>query len=74
MVVSKLCFGIDLYGNATKGLIDKIQIMQNKILKIILKKPKRYSTNVLHKEANILLINDLIHFRGCILIFDFKMS
>ena len=58
-VHSKIIYGIEVYGNTNKSLLTKLQVIQNKILKILYKKDWYLSTNTLHKEINILKVNDL---------------
>ena len=45
MIQSRLRYGISLYGTADKRLIEPLQIMQNKLLRVLTKKESRYSTN-----------------------------
>jgi len=74
LILSKIAYGIELYGNANKVQINKLQRLQNWFLKLILKKPKLYSTLNLHKDANILLLTDFIDFRKCVFMFDLQHS
>ena len=39
--------------------MDKVQILQNKLLKVLLEKKCRTPTNELHNKLDILLVNDL---------------
>jgi hypothetical protein len=52
-------YGIEIYGNCNSTALKKIQVMQNKILKILSRKPWRYSTNQLHYELKILKCSDI---------------
>jgi len=70
LVISNLAYGIELYGSTNKKYIILLQKLQNWFLKLILKKPKLYSTNNLHYESKILKICDLVVYRKCIFLFD----
>jgi len=70
LVISNLAYGIELYGSTSKKYIILLQKLQNWFLKLILKKPKLYSTNKLHYESKILKICDLIVYRKCIFLYD----
>ena len=59
MVLSKIAFSLETYGLAAKKYLSKLQILQNRILRILYFKDRRYPTNALHKELNFLKINDL---------------
>jgi len=70
LVISNLAYGIELYGSTNKKYISLLQKLQNWFLKLILKRPKLYSTNSLHYESKILKICDLVVYRKCIFLFD----
>ena len=59
MIYSKIKYGISAYGLATNNNVIKIQVMQNKLIKILLDKNNRYSTNRIHNEIGALKIDDL---------------
>ena len=58
-IYSRIKYGIEIYGSATKRLTNKLQVMQNKLLKVLLNKNRRYSTNALHSYVNILNVDDI---------------
>ena len=60
-IYSRIKYGIEIYGSAKKTLLNKLQVTQNKLLKLILRKDRLYSTNRLHSEMKILQINDIIN-------------
>jgi len=70
LVVSNILYGIEIYGHCPDYLMNKIQRSQNYFLKLIFRKKRRYSTNALHKESQMLLIKDLFRQRLCLLIYD----
>ena len=61
-VYSRVSYGLHCYGAANKTVIKPIQIICNKLLKVFLIKDRRYSTNLLFKECNLLKLNDLTNF------------
>ena len=66
-IYSRIKYGIEVYGSCRKSLLNKLQVTQNKLLKVLSKKPFRYDTNLLHKENNIFKIDDsrdisILHF------------
>jgi hypothetical protein len=48
-----LCFGVETWFDCAPTHKNKLQIIQNKCLKIIKNRHWRYSTNTLHEETNI---------------------
>ena len=61
MMYSKIKYAIPIYGVTKQYNISKIQVLQNKLLKILTFKNYRYSTNQLHNEFDILKVNDIIN-------------
>ena len=59
MIYSRIKYGICAYGFAKKENMDKVQILQNKLLKVLLEKKWRTPTNELHNKLDILLVNDI---------------
>ena len=58
-VHSRIQYGIEAYGSCTKETMSKLQIMQNKLLKWLLKWDRRTPTDLLHKELSLLKIDDV---------------
>ena len=52
-IYSRISYGIEVYGNCSQQNIQKIQTIQNKLLKLLLSKDRMTSTNELHKHMNI---------------------
>ena len=52
-------YGIETYGASSSGKVKQIQIIQNKLMKIILWKDRLTPTNALHKDINILQVKDM---------------
>ena len=59
LVYSQIQYGIELYGACSKQLLNKIQTLQNKLLKVLYNLPYRTDTNVIHSSLNILKIDDI---------------
>ncbi len=52
-------YGLEVYGHTSRGNINKIQVFQNKCLKTLYQKDWFTHTNDLHKELNILKVEDI---------------
>ena len=59
LIYSRIKYGISLYGQAGKAKFKRIQTLQNQLLKVLSGKKYRFSTNELHKELNILKVEDI---------------
>jgi len=55
-----MLYGAPVWGNCAATHRKKLQVTQNKLLKIILKKPFHFSTAKLHDEANVEPVNKVI--------------
>jgi len=51
-------YGIELYGRKHNRWLQHLQRTQNRILKILLRKPKLFSTNAIHRNNNMLKVHD----------------
>ena len=60
MIYSRIKYGCTTYGLCTGKNLNRLQIIQNKLLKVLLKKSFRYSTNLLHKDLSLLQVGDII--------------
>ena len=60
MIFSRIKYGCIVTGQTTKLNLDKIQTLQNKLLKVLYMKNYRYSTNNLHRDLSILKFEDII--------------
>ena len=58
-IYSRIAYGIEVYGNCSKSHLDKLQTIQNKLLKMILQKDMRTSTNLLHSNLHLLKVKDI---------------
>ena len=59
LVYSRIKYGINVYGQAGSSKIVKIQILQNQLLKVLSEKNYRHPTEKLHKELELLLVDDI---------------
>ena len=57
-VFSKICYGIEIYGSMNKTLSKRLQVVSNKLLKILFSLSPFYSTNQLHQGLDILQVKD----------------
>ena len=58
-IYSRIKYGIELYGSSSASNMNKIQVIQNKLLKMVLKLDRLMPTNDLHKNIKILKIDDI---------------
>ena len=59
IVYLNISYGIEVYGSCFDTSFDRLQVIQNKILKLLLRLNPYTSTNLLHSELNILKVKDL---------------
>ena len=69
-IYSRLKYGIEVYGNCAKSLFNKLQTVQNRLLKFLFKKPPLFGTDDLHNEIRILKLNDLFEFSTSLIVRD----
>ena len=70
LIYSRIKYGLAVYGQAGSTKLNKIQFLQNQLLKVLSSKKFRYSTDKLHNEFEILKVNDMMNQE--ILTFVFK--
>ena len=56
---SRVKYAIEVYGTASQSRINKLQILQNKLIKLLTRKDRLYRTNALHTDLNILKVKDI---------------
>ncbi len=62
-IYTKILYGLEVYGHTSRGNMNKIQVLQNKCLKTLYQKDWFTHTNDLHKELNVLKVEDIFkHF------------
>jgi hypothetical protein len=52
-------YGVEVYGTCSESVMKQLQIEQNKLLKILYKKNRRYGTNQLYSEIKLLKCTDI---------------
>ena len=68
-VYSCITYGIEAYGSCAKTLLEKFQILQNKLLKLLLRWHPLTSTNSLHNNMKILKIKDVYDLSLCVFVY-----
>ena len=63
MVYSRIIYGIVIYGACRSSLLNKVQVLQNKLLKVLYKLPYRTDTNVMHLDLDILKVHDIYKYQ-----------
>ena len=58
-IYSRIKYGLEIYGSCSNNLLNKVQIIQNKLLKMLLRLEIRTSTNELHKTLKLLKVQDI---------------
>ena len=58
-IYSKIKYGMEVYGSCSSTNIGKIQTMQNKLMKLLLRLRRMTPTNELHMHLNILKVSDI---------------
>ena len=71
-VSSRISYGIEIYGMAKPPILRPLQIMQNRILKILTDKPRRYPTNILYCDLGMLKINEIHREKMFILLYKYS--
>ena len=58
-IYSKISYGIQVYGSCAENTLSKVQTIQNKLMKFLMKLDSRTSTNRLHDIMQVLKVKDL---------------
>ena len=59
MIYTRIKYGITIYGSDGSYKLNKIQVIQNQLLKVLLKKDYRFPTDELHKSMELLKVTDI---------------
>ena len=62
-IYSKIKYGIEAYGNTSAKNIYRIQVILNKLLKLILRWDRQTSTNFVHSDLKILKVQDIYNYK-----------
>lgn len=68
-VYPHLTYAIELFGNASKNHMNRLQRVQNKLLKNLSNKSFRYSTTLLHRDLQLLSVNQIHKLQTCIFVY-----
>ena len=58
-IYSRIQYGIEAYASCAKESLSKLQIIQNRLLKLLLKWDRRTPTDLVHQRLSILKIDDV---------------
>ena len=70
-IYSHLLYGIEIYGNTHRGYLNKLMVLNNKLLQILPNAPRNAPVPDLDKNFNTLTIPDLHIFQILVLIHKF---
>ena len=56
---SRIKYGIEVFGDCANEYLQKLQVIQNKLLKLLLSFDRRMSTNELHQQLSLLKVVDI---------------
>ena len=75
MFHSHLQYSLLNWGRSSKHYLQQLKILQNKVLRAILFRPKQFNTTLLYSNLNILKLDDMINmeFAKFMFKFDIKM-
>ena len=59
MIYSGIKYGISVYGQASNIKLNKVQKLQNQLLKVLSGKKFRFPTDELHDEFELLTVKDI---------------
>ena len=58
-IYSRIKYGIKVYGRCSAQNASKVQVMQNKLLKLLLRKYRMTPTDEIHENMNLLKVSDI---------------
>ena len=61
LIYSRIKYGLAVYGLAGSTKLNRIQFLQNQLLKVLSCKKFRYSTDKLHNEFDLLKVQDMVN-------------
>ena len=59
LIHSRIKYGIEVFGDCANEYLQKLQVIQNKLLKLLLNFDRRTSTNELHQQLSLLKVVDI---------------
>ena len=60
-IYSRIQYGIEVFGSASKTVINQLHVTQNKLLKVLFNKKRRYHTDSLYGELKLLKTEDVFN-------------
>ena len=70
-VYSRVAYCIEVYGSAKASVLHPLQIMQNRILKILTCTPMRFPTNTLYSLWNVFKLSEIHLYKIYVLLFKY---
>ena len=68
-VYSRINYAIEVYGSCWETSLSRVQVLQNKLLKLLLRLHPLTSTNTLHNRMKILKIRDIFELQLLIFVY-----
>ena len=70
-VFSKLRYAVEIYGTAKSSVLKPVQVLQNKLLKLLTGKTRYYPTKQLYHEYELFMLNDIHFYCMCQIIYKY---
>ncbi|KAJ8026260.1 RNA-directed DNA polymerase from mobile element jockey [Holothuria leucospilota] len=70
-VFSKLRYAVEIYGTAKASILRPVQVLQNKLLKLLTGKPRHHPTKLLYHEYNLFMLCDIHFYCMCQIIYRY---
>ena len=70
-VFSKLRYAVEIYGTAKSSVLMPLQVLQNKLLKLLTGKTRYYPTKQLYHEYELFMLNDIHFYCMCQIIYKY---
>ena len=71
LIYSRIKYAIPVFGFTSSNKLDRLQTLQNKLLKVLLARNYRFSTNLLHNELEILKVKDIAKMDALTFVFNY---
>ena len=71
LIYSRIKYGITVYGYSSKTNMQKIQTLQNQILKVLSNEHFRFPTKDIHNRYNLLLVKDIFYQEKLTFVFNY---
>ena len=74
IIMSNLCYLVQLYGSSSDYLLSLLQVMQNTAARVVTKLPWNTPTSTLLLQCGWLTVRQMVHFYSLVLLFKMKMN